>query len=110
MYAVHRKTDASRRMDRHSTDGTTARLGAVAALVFVLALLGFILPGAAAADPCEVADVGGTVVLPPAGCDYLSPDERRSPVARPFRPDSAKRRVAGWEAISTASTPPSSSR
>jgi hypothetical protein len=60
-------------MDRHSTDGTTARLGAVAALV--LASLGFLLPGAAAADPCEVADAGGTVVLPPAGCDYLSPDE-----------------------------------
>ena len=37
-------------------------------------LLGF--AGAAAADPCQVADDGsGTVTLPPAGCDYLSPDE-----------------------------------
>jgi hypothetical protein len=27
-------------------------------------------------DPCEVADNGsGTVTLPPAGCEYLSPDE-----------------------------------
>ncbi|MCH7812423.1 MAG: hypothetical protein IID40_00240, partial [Planctomycetes bacterium] len=24
-------------------------------------------------DPCVVADVGGTVVLPPVGCEYLSP-------------------------------------
>jgi hypothetical protein len=43
-----------------------------------LALLGLIITlplAAAAVDPCEVADAGGTVVLPPAGCDYLSPDE-----------------------------------
>jgi len=33
------------------------------------------LPSAAGADPCEVPDAGGTVVLPPAGCDYLSPSE-----------------------------------
>jgi hypothetical protein len=31
--------------------------------------------GVATADPCEVDDAGGTVVLPPVGCDYLSPDE-----------------------------------
>lgn len=29
----------------------------------------------AAAAPCVVPDAGGTVVLPPAGCDYLSPAE-----------------------------------
>jgi hypothetical protein len=42
-----------------------------------LALLGLIitLPLTAVADPCEVDDAGGTVVLPPAGCDYLSPHE-----------------------------------
>jgi hypothetical protein len=35
-------------------------------------------PGAAAGpagNPCVVTDVGGTVVLPPAGCAYLSPDD-----------------------------------
>jgi hypothetical protein len=32
--------------------------------------------GAGAGDPCVVADDGsGTVTLPPAGCEYLSPDE-----------------------------------
>ena len=48
---------------------------ATSATIIMLAwtlLLG--LPGLAAASPCEVADVGGTVVLPPIGCDYLSPD------------------------------------
>lgn len=34
-----------------------------------------VFSGVAAADPCEVDDAGGTVVLPPIGCDYLSPDE-----------------------------------
>ena len=34
------------------------------------------IPGAAAADPCVVPDDGsGTVTLPPAGCEYLSPDD-----------------------------------
>ena len=46
---------------------------------YTLALLGLIialpLAAAEAADPCNVPDAGGTVVLPPAGCDYLSPDE-----------------------------------
>jgi hypothetical protein len=28
-----------------------------------------------AGNPCEVPNNGGTVVLPPAGCDYLSPDD-----------------------------------
>ena len=46
---------------------------AVVALAMTL-LLGS--SGVAAADPCEVPDNGtGTVTLPPAGCDYLSPDE-----------------------------------
>ncbi|MBW2417478.1 MAG: hypothetical protein JRH19_02975 [Deltaproteobacteria bacterium] len=44
----------------------------LAALAMTL-LLG--LPGLVTADPCEVADAGGTVVLPPVGCDYLSADE-----------------------------------
>jgi len=52
-------------------------------LLFVLSLLaclaalliGTTLANPALADPCEVPDAGGTVVLPPAGCDYLSPDE-----------------------------------
>jgi hypothetical protein len=49
------------------------RMGWLLALMAGL-LLG--LAGAAAADPCQVADDGsGTVTLPPAGCDYLSPDE-----------------------------------
>jgi hypothetical protein len=26
-------------------------------------------------NPCVVGDAGGTVVLPPAGCEYLSPDD-----------------------------------
>ena len=26
-------------------------------------------------NPCVVTDTGGTIVLPPIGCDYLSPDE-----------------------------------
>ena len=55
-------------MNREAAAGWI-RLGMVA-----LALL--LLPVAAAAqDPCEVIDVGGTVVLPPDGCEYLSPDE-----------------------------------
>jgi hypothetical protein len=34
------------------------------------------LPAAVSADPCtDVPDTGGTVELPPIGCDYLSPDE-----------------------------------
>jgi len=42
----------------------------------MVALALLLLPVAAAAqDPCEVIDVGGTVVLPPDGCEYLSPDE-----------------------------------
>ncbi len=43
----------------------------------VAALVVLMLPAwAAAQDPCVVADPGtGTVTLPPAGCDYLSPDE-----------------------------------
>jgi hypothetical protein len=43
--------------------------------VALMAGLSLGLAGAAAADPCEVPDAGGTVVLPPAGCEYLSPDE-----------------------------------
>ena len=38
-------------------------------------LLGMTSTSAAQGGPCEVADAGGTVVLPPIGCDYLSPDE-----------------------------------
>ncbi|MGD2108917.1 MAG: hypothetical protein PVI86_05950, partial [Phycisphaerae bacterium] len=30
---------------------------------------------AVAQDPCVVANTGGTVVLPPPGCEYLSPEE-----------------------------------
>lgn len=57
--------------------GTNSRqhLARSVRLVIVgLALL--VLPAVAAAqDPCEVSDVGGTVELPPVGCEYLSPDE-----------------------------------
>lgn len=36
----------------------------------------FIFTAAVVADPCEVEDDGsGTVVLPPDGCEYLSPDD-----------------------------------
>ena len=49
------------------------RFGAAALLLAGVLCLG--LAGAAQADPCEVPDAGGTVILPPAGCDYLSPDE-----------------------------------
>ena len=49
------------------------KLSATVAALAMTLLLG--LPGLVAADPCEVADAGGTVVLPPVGCDYLSPDE-----------------------------------
>jgi hypothetical protein len=45
---------------------------ALLALTFAVVSL---LSLSASADPCEVPDAGGTVVLPPAGCDYLSPDE-----------------------------------
>ncbi|MCP4245862.1 MAG: hypothetical protein GY778_02330 [bacterium] len=31
--------------------------------------------GAPPADPCVVADVGGTVTLPPEGCEYLTADQ-----------------------------------
>jgi len=45
-------------------------LGACLASVLLL------LASPAAADPCDVPDAGsGTVELPPAGCDYLSPTE-----------------------------------
>jgi hypothetical protein len=43
-------------------------------LVALVACLAF--PLAVIADPCEVVDDGsGTVVLPPDGCEYLSPDD-----------------------------------
>ncbi len=42
--------------------------------LLAIGLLGITSP--AVADPCEVVDDGtGTIALPPAGCDYLSPDE-----------------------------------
>ncbi len=49
--------------------------GTMATVIVVTAVLA---PGAPvnAQDPCEVVDNGsGTVTLPPAGCEYLSPDE-----------------------------------
>ena len=46
-----------------------------AALVAVIGLA-LALAGAASADPCVVTDNGsGTVTLPPAGCEYLSPTD-----------------------------------
>jgi len=47
-------------------------------------LLTLNLAGVAHADPCEVPDAGGTVVLPPAGCDYtcsllIPPNECEAP-------------------------------
>ncbi len=49
-------------------------VGAVVLCSAVL-LLTMNLAGVAHADPCEVPDAGGTVTLPPAGCEYLSPEE-----------------------------------
>ncbi len=55
-----------------ATTRTNCRLVArLAAMTVALALT--VAP--AAADPCVVTGGTGTVVLPPAGCDYLSPDE-----------------------------------
>ena len=51
------------------------RRAACALLTSAAVLLGIMISNPAIADPCEVDDVGGTVVLPPIGCDYLSPDE-----------------------------------
>ncbi|MFQ5490779.1 MAG: hypothetical protein ACE5GE_08675, partial [Phycisphaerae bacterium] len=34
-----------------------------------------VAPGARVPNPCEVIDAGGTVQLPPIGCDYLTADE-----------------------------------
>ena len=42
-------------------------------LIVAVALLG--AAGQASADPCKVTPTGGTVELPPNGCEYLSPDE-----------------------------------
>jgi len=39
------------------------------------ALLGSTLSGSAIASQCVVADAGGTASLPPAGCEYESPNE-----------------------------------
>jgi hypothetical protein len=46
---------------------------ALVVLVFALGVIG--VPGKALAGKCEVADAGGTALLPPVGCEYLSPDE-----------------------------------
>lgn len=45
----------------------------LAVLIGAVTLIG--APGLALAGPCEVTPTGGTVELPPAGCEYLSPDE-----------------------------------
>ena len=53
-----------------TTATTTLRLFLISALIFAASFHG------AAAAPCVVADNGsGTVTLPPAGCDYLSPND-----------------------------------
>lgn len=45
-------------------------------LVVLAGALGVIgVPGNALAGKCEVPDAGGTALLPPVGCEYLSPDE-----------------------------------
>jgi len=73
-----RETLMSRhRVELGQSSGDRVRWGAVrwgALLCVALAVLVF-QAGPAAADPCEVPDAGGTVVLPPIGCDYLSPNE-----------------------------------
>ncbi len=54
----------------------TTRYRRMCLVIVLMAGISFGLSGAAAADPCQVPDNGsGTVTLPPAGCDYLSPDE-----------------------------------
>jgi hypothetical protein len=51
------------------------RARALLSALFAVAL-SLALSSSASADPCVVADDGtGTVVLPPIGCEYLSPDE-----------------------------------
>jgi len=55
--------------------GRVRRFMMLALLILGAVLLGMTVSSAALADLCEVADAGGTVALPPAGCDYLSPDE-----------------------------------
>ena len=39
----------------------------------ILVVLGF--GESASAEPCEVPDAGGTIVMPPVGCDYIATDE-----------------------------------
>jgi hypothetical protein len=56
-------------------NGRVWRFATTARLTLGAVLLGMTFPSSALANPCEVPDAGGTVVLPPAGCDYLSPDE-----------------------------------
>ncbi len=55
--------------------GRVRRFAVSTLLILGAVFLGITLSSAGMADPCEVPDAGGTVVLPPAGCDYLSPDE-----------------------------------
>jgi hypothetical protein len=56
------------------TADSTASWALVLAAVLGMAMLG--IATTAAADPCVVPEgPPGTVTLPPAGCDYLSPDE-----------------------------------
>lgn len=51
----------------------------LAVLIGVVTLVG--APRLALAGPCEVIPTGGTVVLPPAGCEYLSPTEVHAIIA-----------------------------
>ncbi len=42
---------------------------------WICAAIVLVASGLASAGPCDVTPSGGTVQLPPAGCEYLSPDE-----------------------------------
>lgn len=56
-------------------DETAQQLAIAAAVLTFWTTLALLPAERAAADPCVVPDNGGTVLLPPIGCDYLSPGE-----------------------------------
>ena len=71
MTIIHQTLDLARTRKRRDQAGHWLRflLGSAVLLVG----LGF--GGSASAEPCEVPDAGGTIVMPPAGCDYVATDQ-----------------------------------
>ncbi len=65
---------------RAEFERTTRKVATIAALLAAITFIG--APGLAfAANPCEVTPTGGTVELPPEGCEYLSPEEVHTIIA-----------------------------